>query len=376
MKKLIFKIVLLSACLSLCLVTAALSQQYTYTALPYIGQGYWSNEGDAWVSEINDRGQVTGTTREIDGQFYVRAFLWSEDKGLLLVENIPIGDGLTRGYALNNLGQVVGYGISSAPSKTTPLIWSEMRGTNFLNLPSGYEGGADSVNNKGEITGVIWQGFSEPTSFVIWENAEAEPIILDKEPFDYISFISISQNGTIVGQGYDDSNSPTAFKWTKKEGTQMLDPPYLPGDDQSGAYDVSGSGAAIVGYSHLETLWNKYNAVLWSKGTIEELGNLGGRTANVAYGVNNSKTVVGVSFDYVEESPGTWIPGNGRAFVWNNNKQIMDLNDLVVDLPDGVELFVAVDVNNKGQIVVEGLNSTGKTVFAVLTPLTTPLLAQ
>lgn len=370
MKNAVSKIFLLCLCLMFWPSQEAFSENYTYTELPYIGQGYWSNEGDAWVSDINDKGEVTGTTREINGQYLVRAFFWSEKKGLQLIENDPPGEGLTRGHCLNDLGQVVGYGISEPPSITTPFVWSEDTGTKYLRLlPNFSHGAAESINNRGQITGFVWENVS---AFVIWNTLREEPTIIDSEPFEYISSSTkLSQNGKFIGTGYgyDESITSLSFIWTKKEGIQILNPPFFPGDIASGAIDVNEKGE-IVGYSTQD--WNTHRAVLWTKkGSIEELGCVGERTANFAYGINNSKEVVGVSFNY-EEDPefGLWIPGNARAFVWNKTMKIMDLNDLVVDLPEGVELLVAVAVNNMGQIAVEGLNhDTGETVFAVLTPL-------
>jgi uncharacterized membrane protein len=177
----------------------------------------------------------------------------------------------------------------------------------------------------------------------------------------------------VAGQAYGGPDGPVAITWTQKNGLQVLNPPNLPGDVASSAHDLSQS-KAIVGYSR-EAFGTSYaipTAVLWSKkDAIQDLGVLSGKEASVAFGINNSKEVVGIAFNFV------WVPslygytwGSGRAFLWTQKTQMLDLNDLVVNLPQGVVLNFAVAINNKGQIVTEGFNgNTGKTVFSVLTPI-------
>lgn len=97
---------------------------------------------------------------------------------------------------------------------------------------------------------------------------------------------------------------------------------------------------------------------------IEDLGSPAGREVRnaVAYAINNQGEVVG------EADVG---PYDGfsilRAFVWDDEHGMRDLNDLIPS--SRWTLIYALDVNNAGQIVGAGINPHGYTEAFLLSPV-------
>jgi probable HAF family extracellular repeat protein len=90
------------------------------------------------------------------------------------------------------------------------------------------------------------------------------------------------------------------------------------------------------------------------------LGSLGG-SSSTAYKVNNLGQIVGQA---------TNSAGRGRAFIWDRNKGMRDLNALVNE-PDWV-LNTAYDINEKGEIVGWGWYKGAYDFAFILRPMAKP----
>ena len=99
------------------------------------------------------------------------------------------------------------------------------------------------------------------------------------------------------------------------------------------------------------------HAFLYSNGTMQDLGTLGG-TEGAAAGINNKGQVVGNSL----------TTGNlaSHAFLYSNGK-MQDLNSLVTG--SGWVLSSASGINDRGQIIGEGINGNGEMHAYLLTPV-------
>lgn len=93
---------------------------------------------------------------------------------------------------------------------------------------------------------------------------------------------------------------------------------------------------------------------------MQDLGTLGGYYSE-AYGINDSGQVVGWS-----QKEGS-SNSTHRAFLWENGV-MYDLNNLISNYPSW-SLREAYDINNTGQIVGVGWNSSGQQHGFLLTPI-------
>ncbi len=102
------------------------------------------------------------------------------------------------------------------------------------------------------------------------------------------------------------------------------------------AYDINDRGQ-VVGVR------NRDHPVLWERGTMTDLGTLGGRYGS-AMGINERGQVVGYSYDEAGES---------RTFLWEDGAMI-DLGTL------GGQVSRAYALNERGQVVGESHTESGE----------------
>ena len=140
--------------------------------------------------------------------------------------------------------------------------------------------------------------------------------------------VAINDFGQVVGQAETDSLETHAFSWTAAGG--MVDLGVA--GTQSGAMDVSNSGAVIVRRTTFPTV----SSYVWTApGSIVELGSLGGGST-VATAINDSGAVVGDS---------TTASGARHPFLWTPTDGMLDLGSL------GGAFATATDINNAGEVV-------------------------
>lgn len=110
---------------------------------------------------INDRGQILGTSDEASDGYIV---IW--DKGRTIRIG-TIGEEFQQIFALNNRGQIVGYGFNDSLGEDHAVIWD--RGA-FIDLGTlgGDFSGAFDINDRGQIAGDA-DTESDQGHAVIWE---------------------------------------------------------------------------------------------------------------------------------------------------------------------------------------------------------------
>lgn len=290
-----------------------------------------------------------------------------------------LGYGVTYGLAINNTGQVTGYGYTSQEFQITcppqkygqpkqcferpyhAFLWSNGTMTDLGTLGGHFSKGV-AINLAGEVVGQadLRTGFSD--SF-LWNGTKMTDI-------GSWHAQGINDSGQIVGgcqQACVDNNGTF---------TQLPNPSGL----NCNGGQINNSGDVTGGCTDsTSNATSKEYVVLWHNGTPTDLGNLGGpqirttalnnlspaqvtgfgQTSTDAQDAflwsNGTMTDIGAPF-----SPTAFYPTSindhgvivGGSTIWRNGT-LQDLNNLVPP-GSGFTLTDATGINDKGQIVVNG----------------------
>jgi probable HAF family extracellular repeat protein len=395
------KTILTSIAAGSLLAAFALAQpqpRYRVIDLGALGGAYSSGFG------INNAGDVAGaaaTKAQTDG-FAATAALWRKQKDNLAIKELgvlgppffPACPTCNSGAAaVGALGEVAmgseiaaldpngeDFGQWDPPNPTHRVsrgaIWRSGAMLALPNLPGGNNANVFWTNNLGQISGVAENGVldsscSQVTPFqvqrfqpVIWGPNGQIQRVLSPLKRDWVAYaFTINDIGEVVGA--------------------------------SGLCATTGLPPAAINNTVAT------HTVLWERdGSITDLGNLGG-AANIANSINNRGEVIGTAqspkdgtihaflwtrhtgiLDYgafpgaVATVPGcchtindageivgfTVEPNNpyfGRALLWQGAEP-KDLNDFVSDPGPFVQLTGAFSINDSGEIVCQGVTSTGE----------------
>jgi probable HAF family extracellular repeat protein len=299
-------------------------------------------------------------------------------------------DGPTNsGNSINNEGLVAGFADLEDGTRRHAMLW-------FHGFPFELDtlGGPNSnvqwpvKNQIGLIAGIAQTNIPEPLGQtwscraffpattsrgliclgVVWENGRirALPTLGGHNGFatganDLRQVVGWAQN-TVLDSSCNPLHVKQQFRavmWGPRE-NQMQQLLPLQGDSTSAAtainnrsqvVGISGDcGTAVGGTSARE-------GVLWEKGRVEIIGNLGGIAWNTPMAINERGEVVGFS----NISAASGAAPNWHAFYWRKGAGIKDLKAL-----DGFPLSQALGINNKGQIVGTSCTADFVTCRAVL----------
>lgn len=286
-------------------------------------------------------------------------------------------------FGLNNLGQVTGSSNFDSTVVTRAFVWSNGIVTDLGTLGGSYSS-ARGINDSGVIGGWSQVSVGGEDHTVRWVNN-----VIDDLPHlgGNVAFgNAINNAGVIVGRSRNAANRQRAALW--KTDDSIVDLGTL-GGVESEARSLNNLGS-VVGYSRTSS--NQVHAFLHDGTVMTDLGTLGG-TRSDAFGINDAGTIVGSSADAggvtrafrrpeggaltpllalsgnsearaLNESD--WIvglsevaPGDTRAVLWFRD-QIWDLNLLIPGgLGDFTTLALASNVNERGQIIGQGLTADG-----------------
>ena len=347
-------------------------------------------------SSINNRSWVTGMSTLLGDQA-THAALWvnggKTDLGTLGGANSAIAwpvkneHGVLVGFSetadVNPLGERF-----SCPSffLGVPRTGHSCQGFKWENgvmspLPTlgGFNSYATAINNRGQAVGWAENTFHDPTCVaprqvlqfraVIWgpkdgQIQELPPLPLPNHTSSAAT--AINDEGTVVGiSGICDRavgrfSAARAVVWQDGVPTDIGNlggvawntPAAINHNDEiAGFSDLPGDGNGVP----------NFHAFLKLPGTpIQDLGTLGTDSISGAFGINDSRQVVGQSID--------GVTGFSRAFIWEHGV-MTDLNHLVP--PGSPFLVYANDINERGEItgqacvVVDGQCTTTSAFLAI-----------
>ncbi|HEU4829107.1 MAG TPA: hypothetical protein VFT04_07915 [Gemmatimonadales bacterium] len=352
-----------------------------------------------------------------------------------------LGGTRSRGAAIDARGEVAGFSLLAGNTNRHAALWS---GGSIEDL--GTLGGTGStvpwpgLNERGMVVGIahiaqqdtLGEGWScvfflpNPNDEIcrgfFWENGvmTAMPTLGGDRSFA----TGVNNRGQVVGWAetavIDPTCHPTdsdqrlqfnAVLWEPKRNRITALRPF-PGDSASAATAINDSGQAVGISGDCDIAVGRFSAkraVLWDRGEVRELPNLGGEAWHTPMDISEAGDVVGFSnppgvtggdlvphgFFWSPRSPGaiTDIPpldgdDNSQAFALNSRRQVVgvsckgaacraflwengklhDLQDLA-ELAPGDSIISARDINDRGEITGDLLDrSTGTTWAFVARP--------
>jgi probable HAF family extracellular repeat protein len=257
--------------------------------------------GGSWsgASGINDAGRVVGHFYLQSGLFH--AFATGPD-GKAMSDLGTFGGDYSAAHAINSAGQVVG--VADAADNRLHAFITGPDGISIRDLGALY---AFGINNAGQVVGSALTPSGDIYPFITGANGAG-----------------IRDLGTLGGRGF------------------------LPA-----ALDINDTGE-VVGYSYT----SEQHAHAFITGPdgrgMRDLGTLYDNDISTARAINNAGQVVGDSVRRFCDDP-CGVPDTPHAFITGpNGVGMTDLNSLV-DLPDGVILTSAEDINNAGQVIANAI---------------------
>ena len=296
---------------------------------------------------INDAGQVAGTAGS-------HAALYTPGQG---VQDLgTLGGTVSVAYALNELGQVVGYSTTATGARHA-FRWTPGTGMQDLGtLDGGTSTTARGINDLGQVVGEVTLPPVAPLQpakhAFLWTPGQGMQDLgtLGQGLTSSIAY-DINNAGQVVGRAFsaDQQISPPtdpeyfsrAFLWAPGQGMRDL------GDLGGGfsiAYAINDAGQ-VVGRSWLSQIITEfgqaYSAFIWTSADgMRAIGRLwGGPEISVAYGINEAGQVVGEN-DLLFVFPG--IPF--QTFLWSASEGTEALSPTT-------GLQMARDINNHQQVV-------------------------
>lgn len=289
--------------------------QFTGIKLPALSGN--STGIGTFATAINNSGFVTGSSTTFNnlGRF---AFRWKSGTGMVNLGTNGVPNVTSIGNAINVDGYIVGN------ASLDGLIWNPSNNVSEAATPAGGAGyvnvlGINSLRNlagefskfNGSILGAVWIN-GNPTEIGTLGGFNS-------------SVKAINDSNVAVGYAQNAQGRSRAIKYLTGSGLSAL---ASLGNGEDQAFAINNWGYA-VGYS--TNLSGVRRAVLWDpSGGIVDLGP--GR----ANAINIHGQVVGET-------------NNGRAFLWDSQSGMRDLNSLAPFITD--QLNFASGINDLGQIV-------------------------
>ena len=318
------------------------------------------------IAGVSQNGQIDPL---IPGFPELRAVLW-QNGGITDLGTLPEGGYESYTSAVNSRGQVVGFAANTIPDpnamlplgyQTRAFLWDRQKGMQDLGtLPGGTNAEAGLINERGQVVGWSYTssapsafcglgyGFPLTTGSFIWDKENG---MKDLGSLGGTCTVAndLNNQGQVVGQStLTGDQASHAFVWDPEAGLTDLG---LLGGDFASAFTINDHGEAVGG-SYLPGGVFQVDAVLWRKSGGKwqktDLGTVDGANCSYGISINASGQVAGDS----------GADCNTLAFLWEDGGPMVDLNTLVSS-SSGIHVAEAVNINDRGEIAVTGVDVDG-----------------
>ena len=329
--------------------TVSTAQNYNITDLGAV-PGEKVSKGYA----LNDLGQATGVSETPYGAI---ATLFSNGKAISLGTLEPLDVAIAT--AINHSGQVVGYEpFSSTPNNDSHAFLYSNGSMKDIHSASLFPAGtmAEGINGSGEVVG---QGQLTSSSFHAFLYSNGRMVDIGPPDAYQASAGAINDLGQVVGNFYSTSRGSGAFLYSNGNFTYLGAPP---GASAASAFAINSTGQ-IAGALYFNGVPS--HAALYSNGIWTDLGAIPGAAGTHATSINTAGQVVGISvFPITSYHP--FRPGKHVGFIVRNGSPV-DLNTLIAS-NSGFTITDATGINASGEILCDATNTSGYTHAVLLTP--------
>ena len=345
-------------------VPAVAADGYTVTDL-----GTLPGKANSWVWQqtINNGGLVAAYANDVANPNAFAGdvpFLWNKGRITVLPELPGAVD--TIPFCLNDSGQLVGSSQPTGDSFAQPVLWDRIVRSHARRawwriqalgvLPGDNAGYAWAINNRRQAVGASCMFDLDASSFVyhavLWHKDrtfQLPPLPgggMADQAWD------INDRGQIVGCSGPAFGQEHAALWYKGTVTDLG----LIGGDWAEAIVINDRGQ-VAGMAQIAS--GDSHPFFWEKGAMSDLGVLGDDVFGAALDINNKGQIVGASGASIIDVT------TSRAVLWANGV-IVDLQTRI-PADTGWTLLAAAGINERGQITGYGIHDGQYRAF-LLTP--------
>jgi hypothetical protein len=316
------------------------------------------NSGRAY--SINQNGDVAGVYYEEYKRAYL--FCWDAEK-----KTVICGPELELDFEghvwIDNQRNIICQKFSSEFQKRLPFLWNPSTGREAFLASDQNRIGIWGLNNKNQALLARYGLEYDTLDTLIWDISENKCV----RKIDKFMGKALNDKGTVAGVQYHDGIPHAAILGEDGKITIIDDTP----KEWSWATHINERDETIgwlKEYKGMSFIWSN-NKGLKKLGYIPDRYTFfnGGQTK--AHSINNTGQVVGWSSYSTVSGPFIWpfvFRDDGRAFYWDEQNGMVDLNELVSNMGDWERLVEAFSINDKGQIVGWGFKVCGRHPFLLI----------